>query len=375
MATKIVDKILPTTMVGSYPRPHWFKHQLLGRDVRVAFKEVQHEEAYTDAVATVIRDQEEAGLDIVTDGNMWYDDYVGVIGSFCWYLYERIPGFEPTRNPHPSMVNAGPSAGKTFLDDWGGVINNGPVDKSPDALRLPDLFDIAQKAAGKVPVKVSVGAGPANLAWHVYFNNQSHYKSPKELTFALAPIFNKEMKDLVAAGAKYLQFEDLGAWLPLFTGEKNDYKWIREVVEQCCDGVDAKIGWHFCFGNAWGNDILSANYPQGYQTVLPYFFGTAGIDEWVLDYANRDMDGVEFLKNIPANQGAQIGVLDIRTNAIERPETIAARIKKVVAAVPADKVTLSSDCGLKPLARMVAKMKLNALAEGAAIARKEVAGV
>jgi 5-methyltetrahydropteroyltriglutamate--homocysteine methyltransferase len=217
-----------------------------------------------------------------------------------------------------------------------------------------------------------VGAGPANLAWHVYFK---HYKNAKELSFALAPIFNKEMKDLVAAGAKYLQFEDLGAWLPLFTGEKNDYKWIREVVEQCCDGVDAKIGWHFCFGNAWGNDILSANYPQGYQTVLPYFFGTAGIDEWVLDYANRDMDGVEFLKNIPANQGAQIGVLDIRTNAIERPETIAARIKKVVAAVPADKVTLSSDCGLKPLARMVAKMKLNALAEGAALARKEVAGV
>src|SRR5687768_17143287 len=89
MATKIVDTILPTTMVGSYPRPHWFKHQLLGRDIRVAFKEVQHEEAYDDAVATVIRDQEEAGLDIVTDGNMWYDDYVGVIGSFCWYMYER----------------------------------------------------------------------------------------------------------------------------------------------------------------------------------------------------------------------------------------------------------------------------------------------
>ena len=91
----------------------------------------------------------------------------------------------------------------------------------------------------------------------------------------------------------------------------------------CCDGVDAKIGWHFCFGNAWGNDILSANYPEGYQTVLPYFFGTAGIDEFVLDYANRDMAGVEFLKNLPANQGAQIGVLDIRTNAIETPAKIA----------------------------------------------------
>ncbi len=177
MPKQVVKQILPTTMVGSYPRPGWFKHQLLGRDIRVAFKEVSHEEAYQDAVKAVITDQIEAGLDIVTDGNMWYDDYVGVIGSFCWYPYERIPGFEPTRNPHPSYLEAGPSAGKTFMDDWGGVICNGPVDAKPDALRWTDLYDIATKAAGKVPVKVSIGAGPANLAWHVYFNNQSHYKS------------------------------------------------------------------------------------------------------------------------------------------------------------------------------------------------------
>ncbi len=369
MATKIVDKILPTTLVGSYPRPHWFKHQLLGRDVRVAFKEVQHEEAYTDAVATVIRDQVEAGLDIVTDGNMWYDDYVGVIGSFCWYMYERIGGFEPSREPHPAYVNADASQIHTIMDDWGGVINSGAVTHGP--IRLVDLYKIAQQHS-KVPVKVSVGAGPANLAWHVHFK---HYKTPKELAFALAPIFNKEMKDLVAAGAKYLQFEDLGPWMGLFTGNKEDFKWVRESVEMCCDGVNAKIGWHFCFGNAWGNDILSASYPEGYQTVLPYLFGTAGIDEFVLDYANRDMAGVEFLKNLPANQGIQCGVLDIRTNAIESPAKIAERVRKVVRAVPADKVTLSTDCGMKPLARMVAKMKLNALAEGAAIVRKEVAGV
>jgi 5-methyltetrahydropteroyltriglutamate--homocysteine methyltransferase len=194
------------------------------------------------------------------------------------------------------------------------------------------------------------------------------------LSFALAPIFNAEMKELVAAGAKYLQFEDLGAWLPLFTNNKDDYKWIREVVEQCCDGVDAKIGWHFCFGNAWGNDILSATYPDGYQTVLPHFFETKGIDEFVLDYANRDMAGVDFLKNLPKDKGVQIGVLDVRTAAIESPQKVAARIRKVIAAVPPDRVTLSTDCGMKPLARMVAKMKLKALSDGAAIVRKEIAG-
>ena len=202
MVKQVVDTILPTTMVGSYPRPAWFTQQLLGRDIRVAFKEHNYEETFQDAVATIIRDQEEAGLDIVTDGNMWYDDYVGVIGSFCWYLYERIPGFEPSRNPHPSYVDADASQGKAIMDDWGGVINSGPVDSAPDAIRWVDLYEMAQ-ARSNVPVKASIGAGPANLAWHVYFNEDSHYKSPKDLTMALVPIFNKEMKALVAEAMEH----------------------------------------------------------------------------------------------------------------------------------------------------------------------------
>jgi 5-methyltetrahydropteroyltriglutamate--homocysteine methyltransferase len=370
MATKIVDKLLPTTMVGSYPRPAWYTHQLLGRDVRVAFKEVRFEEEYEDAVASVVRDQETAGLDIVTDGNMWYDDYVGAIGAFCWYMYERIPGFEQSREIHPSTVGATDRNRVTeILDDWGGVINSGPVKHGP--IRYADLFKITKKYA-RVPIKVSVGAGPVNLAWHVYFK---HYKDARELSYALVPIFNAEMKELVAAGAKYLQIEDLGAWLPLFTGNKDDYKWIKDVIEKCCEGVDAKIGWHFCFGNAWGNDILSQAFPEGYQTVLPYFFDTKGIDEFVLDYANRDMSGVDFLKNLPKNVGVQCGVLDIRTNMIESPKQVADRIKKVLAVVSPDKVTLSTDCGMKPLSRYVARAKLKALVDGAAMVRGELMGV
>jgi 5-methyltetrahydropteroyltriglutamate--homocysteine methyltransferase len=368
MPKKIVDTILPTTMVGSYPRPSWYKQQLLGRDIQVAFKESAYEETYHDAVAAVVREQEDAGLDIVTDGNMWYDDYVGVIGSFCWYMYERIGGFEQAREEHPSGVGQPKSQGKAILDDWGGVVNSGPVTRGP--IRLADLFRITQSHARK-PVKVSVGAGPANLAWHVYFK---HYKNPKELSQALAPIFNAEMKELVAAGATYLQFEDLGAWLPLFTGDKNDYTWIKDVVAQCCDGVNAKIGWHFCFGNAWGNDILSASFPEGYQTVLPHFFDTPGIDQFVLDYANRNMAGIEFMKNLPKDKDLQVGVLDIRTSMIEKPNTIADRIRQVVKYVSPDRVYPSTDCGMKPLARMVAKMKLANLAEAAAIVRKEVGG-
>src|SRR6266511_4837096 len=218
---KIVDTILPTTMVGSYPRPKWFGYQLLGRDVRVAFKHVDHAEAFEDATMAAIRDQEAAGLDIITDGQMYFDDYVGVIGSFCWYMYERIGGFDPAKEEHPNAVGATERTKEiALLSDWGGVVNNGPVSHGP--IRLADFYKIAERHATK-PIKVSVGAGPTNLAWHVYYQ---HYKDPRELSYALAPIFNAEMKSLVDAGATFLQLEDLGAWLPLFTGNDDDYRWI-----------------------------------------------------------------------------------------------------------------------------------------------------
>jgi 5-methyltetrahydropteroyltriglutamate--homocysteine methyltransferase len=363
--TKIVDTILPTTMVGSYPRPHWFHDQLNGRDVRVAFKSVDHAEAYEDATIVAIRDQEEAGLDIITDGQMSYDDYVGVIGSFCWYMYERIGGFEPAKEPHPSEIGAAVRTKEIeLLADWGGVINDGPVTRGP--IRLTDLYHVAARHATK-PLKVSVGAGPINLAWHVHFQ---HYKDAREISYALAPIFNAEMKDLVAAGANYLQIEDLGAWLPLFTGDEKDYEWIGDVIAQCVDGVDAKIGWHFCFGNAWGN-ALSGIFPTGYATVLPYFYDVP-IDQFVLDFANREMVDVDLLKDLPENKEVQIGVVDIRTMQIETPEQIAERIRKVIAVISPERVTLSTDCGMKPLPRLVAKMKLKALADGAAIVRAEI---
>src|SRR5437016_2865688 len=302
---KIVDTILPTTMVGSYPRPHWFDYQLLGRDVRVAFKHVDHAEAYEDATQVVIHDQEEAGLDIVTDGQMSYDDYVGVIGSFCWYMYERIPGFDPAREPHPSEGDRSDTA-LELLHDWGGVINSGPVSRGP--IRLRDLHEIARLYAEK-PLKVSVGAGPVNLAWHVYFQ---HYADAKELCYALAPIFNAEMKELVEAGATFLQLEDLGAWLPLFTDDEGDYEWIADVIGQCVDGVDAKIAWHFCYGNAWGNRLADL-YPAGYEAVLPHFYDVP-IDQFVLDFANRDMADIDALKTLPEDKEVAIGVLDIRTS-------------------------------------------------------------
>jgi methionine synthase II (cobalamin-independent) len=365
MPRQIVDRLLPTTMVGSYPRPHWFTYQLLGRDVRVAFKNVDHAEAYEDATRVVIQDQEEAGLDIVTDGQMSYDDYVGVIGSFCWYMYERIAGFEPAKEQHPSEIGAAVRTKEVeLLADWGGVVNSGPVERGP--IRLTDLYKVAARYATR-PVKVSVGAGPVNLAWHVHFK---HYKDAREISYALAPIFNAEMKELVEAGATFLQIEDLGAWLPLFTEDERDYEWIADVIAQCVDGVDAKIAWHFCYGNAWGNR-LAGLFQQGYEAVLPHFYDVP-VDQFVLDYANRDMVDIGALESLPDDKEVAIGVLDIRTTMIETPEEVADRIRKVIDVVPPERVYLTTDCGMRALPRLVARMKLKALVEAARTVRDEV---
>ena len=93
-------------MVGSYPRPAWFTQQLAGRDVLEAFKVASHAEAFHDATRVVIKDQDDAGLDILSDGQMWFDDYHMGIGSFLWYWYERIPGFEKHRRPNPELLKA-----------------------------------------------------------------------------------------------------------------------------------------------------------------------------------------------------------------------------------------------------------------------------
>jgi 5-methyltetrahydropteroyltriglutamate--homocysteine methyltransferase len=160
--------------------------------------------------------------------------------------------------------------------------------------------------------------------------------------------------------------------LPLFTNNPTDYKWIAEVIAKCVDGVDAKIAWHFCFGNAWGN-ALSGIIPKGYETVLPHFYDVP-VDQFVLDFANREMADIECLKSLPKDKEVAIGVLDIRTSMVESPEQVASRIRKILKVVPPERVYLTTDCGMKPLSRIVAKMKLKALADGATIVRKEISG-
>ena len=360
--------LLPTTMVGSYPRPGWFTDQLEGRDIREAFKVVHREEAFRDAVGAVVADQETAGLDVVTDGQMWFDDYATGIGAFFWYWFERIGGFGHEKLEHPARSR---TVGKDAftLDESGGVAVRGPIERGP--VRLAELYGMAARAAHR-PVKASVGAGPLQLSTMAHFED-GPIGDRFALSAALAEVFRAEIDDLVAAGCRHVQLEDLGAWVPNVTRSDRDFAWVRETVDRLFSGVEGvERAWHFCLGNAWGSRAEGLTR-GGYGRVLPHYFDV-DVDAFVLDFACRDMADIDVLRDLPADKRVHAGVIDVRDLEVEQPEQVAERIRRVLAVVPAERVTLTTDCGMKQLPRPVARAKLASLTAGAALVRAELEG-
>jgi 5-methyltetrahydropteroyltriglutamate--homocysteine methyltransferase len=363
-----METLLPTTMVGSYPRPHWFTHQLDGRDIRNAFKVIHHEEAFSDAVEVVIGDQERAGLDVVTDGQMWFDDYAMGIGSFLWYWFERMPGFSPERREHPAVSRGGVTgADRYVLDEAGGVALVGEL--GAPKWRLVELYELACRHASR-PVKAGVGAGPLQLSAMVHFEGGT-IGNRFDLARTMAGYFRAEIDALVDAGCRHIQIEDLGAWFPNVAGDR-DVPWIREVMTSLTEGVPARVGWHFCLGNAWGTSTRGLT-AGGYGGVLHHYYDLP-VDEFVLDFAARDMSDVHVLRDLPSDKRIAAGVIDVRDLEVEQPEQVAERIRQVIEVVPAERVTLTTDCGLKQLPRTPAAAKLRALVAGARIVRAELTG-
>jgi 5-methyltetrahydropteroyltriglutamate--homocysteine methyltransferase len=357
--------LLPTTMVGSYPRPAWFRYQLEGRDVLDAFKVIYHAEAFEDAVRTVLRDQEIAGLDIVTDGQMWFDDYSMGIGAFLWYWLERIEGFGKEKLPHPARGKA-PDADAFLLDEVGGVAVKGPITRGP--VRLAELFRIAERNTSR-PIKACVGAGPVQLSTLAHFTD-GPVKNRYDLARALAEIFRAEIGDLIDAGCKHIQLEDLGAWIPNLSGDK-DFAWVKETVDHVLESArGVQTSWHFCLGNVWGNSMKGMT-AGGYPKILSRYFDVK-VDQFVLDFACREMEGIECLRDLPEEKSVAVGVVDVRSLEIEPPERIAERVRKVLAVVKAERVTLTTDCGMKQLPRPVAAQKLRSMVLGAEIVRREL---
>jgi 5-methyltetrahydropteroyltriglutamate--homocysteine methyltransferase len=370
MATKVTDTILPTTMIGSYPKPRWFEeYNVAGSDLLEWWKIEKHFQAYRDATAACIKDQEIAGLDIVTDGQMHFDQYGGGIGSFVWYWYERLGGFSKSKLPNPiarGIEASGEDLSQAaWMHDWGGTAVTAKVSRGIPG-RLGEMYEIARGLTDK-PLKVSVGAGPANLTFHVDLKYPgSHYSEQRKLAEDIVPIFNQDLKELVARGAEFIQIEDLGGWQLAWDP---DSKWIIDVLNAWIDGVDAKIAWHSCLGAGYGNTFRAVE--DALPRVLERWQGVK-VQQFALDFALRNMVDVHALKELEPDREVQAGVIDIRSLYIETDDEIVRRIHKVLEHIAPERVYLTTDCGLKALPRFVAFEKLKALVRAANRVRAEL---
>jgi 5-methyltetrahydropteroyltriglutamate--homocysteine methyltransferase len=310
------------------------------------FGETDRQELFDDAVDVAILDQERAGIDIISDGEMrrWY---------FVQSFYRRMGGLErlePLRKlgvyGYDSVPRYRPTARVSI----------------PQGLGIVEEFKYLQKHTSK-RIKATC-PGPVTLSIHIRIKDDKFYKNRNELYWEFVPVINAELKALVEAGADLIQIDEPSA--AIVTGELKEY---IKLFNASVEGVKAKIAYHVCFGNL-------ASRPRGkreYAWMLPDLLD-AKCSQFVLEFANREMKEVELLKEIAAKREVGAGVVDVKSFYVEQPEDVAHRIHQVLKYVPAEKLTLVPDCGFFQLPRWLAFLKLKALAAGARLAREELTG-
>jgi 5-methyltetrahydropteroyltriglutamate--homocysteine methyltransferase len=370
-ATK--DIMLPTTITGSMPRPSWFTVNMGQRSFLDAMVNAVYREQYTDAVATYIHEQEIAGLDIVTDGDAHFDQEVGG-QSWTNYPTRHMAGFE---HDNPQITPAG-KGGLAFppghiLHDYlearvmpaiVGPIGRGDLDYTP-------MWKVAQRLTKK-PVKFGT-IGPELVAFAVA---DRHYKDVRERIYAIADALNEELHDLADAGCPVIQFEEPQIHLlavrnivdevinPAFSVEvyNRTVKGLRDKTEVWC---------HTCWGNPSQQRMFAQ--VQSYKTALDML---NKVDADVITFESCSAGGVDleaFGKQITDKKIA-IGVIDHHTLQVERPDEIADHIRRALKYIPAERLVISSDCGMgrEGMSRRHAFYKMVSLVRGTNMVRKEL---
>lgn len=341
--------LLPTTSVGSHSLPSWL---FLVREAvqadRLGPTDIQ--EAYDDAVRIAIRDQVEAGLDVITDGEM---RRVTFIRGF----YDRLTGIRPL--PVPRRLGV-PSYDTHCPYD---VVDR--ID-APLGLGIVDEFTFAKPHAVR-PLKMAV-PGPMTLLMPL--RRGGPYQSEESLVADLIGIVNRELKALVAAGADFLQVDE-----PNYVMTAGKHRIVKagpgpmvEALNAAVDRVNAKLALHVCFGNAHNKSFAA---PRRYRTLFPKIL-EARVDQFLFEYANREMAEIECWAEFPSEKEVGAGVIDVKAFRVETPEEVAERLRLALKYIPPERLWVVPDCGLWETPRWVGVAKLRSMVEAARILRREL---
>jgi 5-methyltetrahydropteroyltriglutamate--homocysteine methyltransferase len=343
-----VTKLLPTSLVGSYPQPDWLidRERLAGRfPPRVRAKELWRvapeylDQAQDDATLIAIRDQELAGLDIITDGEMRRESYSNRFATALDGVDMDNHGTALDRSGHPNPV---PRV-------VGEIRRRNPVE-------VRDVEFLRANTDRQIKITVP---GPFTMAQQA---QNDFYATEEEMALAYADALNGEIKDLFAAGADVIQVDE--PYMQARPEKARQYG--VKALNRALEGVTGRTAMHICFGYA----AVIHERPAGYS-FLPEL-AECCVQQISIETAQSNLD-TSVLEKFK-DKTIILGVLDLSTHEIETPEIVAARIRRALPHISPDRVIVAPDCGLKYLPRPVAFGKMKAMADGAKIVRAELEG-
>jgi 5-methyltetrahydropteroyltriglutamate--homocysteine methyltransferase len=338
--------LFPTTLVGSYPQPEWLidRKKLAGRfPPRVRAKELWRipeeflAEAQADATLLAIKAQEDAGLDIITDGEIRRESYSNRFATALDGVDMENHGTALDRSGHPN-----------------------PVPRVVGRIRRRHAVEVEDvkflRSHTRKPIKITV-PGPFTMSQQA---QNDFYTSEEEMAMDYAAAVNAEIRDLFAAGADVVQIDE-----PYMQARPEKARlYGLNALNRALDGVVGTTAVHICFGYA----AIIHERPSGYS-FLPELAG-CGCGQISIETAQSNLD-CSVLTSLPGKQ-ILLGVINLSDMNVETGETVAARIRRALPYVAAENIVVATDCGMKYLPRDVADGKMRAMVEGARIVRQEV---
>jgi 5-methyltetrahydropteroyltriglutamate--homocysteine methyltransferase len=335
--------MLATSVVGSYSVPEWLerlKTDFYQRRISGQYLDDIHEVA----IKAALKDQERAGVDIVSDGELRRDNDVD-------YFLARMPGVEI------------PHIAKTFYYDYydAYVRHALPVDDESATLGLVNDLRFTLAYTDR-PVKFSF-TGPFSLARRV--KNEA-YSNPDDLVLAFARILNREARALAEAGAAVLQIDE-----PFLAGYPEEVGLAVRAINLVYEGIQGPArAVHVCYGNRYARPVWEGHYEFLFPAILD-----AQVDQLVLEFARKGYDDLALFKKYPTQTlTLGLGVIDVKNPTPEPTELIVSRLHHALNVLPPDRLMINPDCGLRHVPADMARAKLRAMSQGAAVVRAEVLG-
>ncbi|MDV3251420.1 methionine synthase [Devosia sp. BK] len=340
-----MNKLLPTSTAGSLPKPSWLAQpEKLWSPWKLDGEELV--EGKQDALRLSLTDQQQAGIDIVSDGEQTRQHFVTT-------FIEHLDGVDFEKRETVRIRDRYDASVPTVV---GAVSRQKPV-------FVEDAKFLRRQTTQ--PIKWAL-PGPMTMIDTLY---DAHYKSREKLAWEFAKILNEEAKELEAAGVDIIQFDEPA--FNVFFAEVNE--WGVATLERAIEGLKCETAVHICYGygikaNTDWKKTLGDEWRQ-YEKTLPTL-QKSSIDLISLECHNSHvpMDLIELIRG----KKVMVGAIDVASNTIETPEEVAATLRKALQFVDADKLYPSTNCGMAPLSRKIATGKLQALSAGAAIVRQEL---